>query len=141
MFHSKFGIADHLKIPRTDSIEDFSRFFSPHEARAIRIALKLKDNSLIGEVKKHLIGKTVCTGMQTNESKLDGMPEGISIDEVKKSEKELTPLLAEMFGIDGAPSEYELHVVTNLVLGVLQREKHGLDLDTPDEKLFEHMMK
>lgn len=76
--------------------------------------------------------------MQPDESKLMGMPDDISIDEVKKAEQELTPQFADMFGVDGSPSEYELHVITNLVLGVLQREKYGLSYDASDEELFKY---
>ena len=139
MFSFEFGIGDYLKIPKTDSINEFSKQFLSHGARAIRIALKLDDAASVDQVKKALIGKTVDIGMQPDESKLMGMPPGVDVDEVRRAELELTPGFAEMFGVDGSPSEYELHVITNLVIGVIQREKYGLVVNASDEELFAAM--
>ncbi len=148
VFDPMFGIGDYLQIPKTDSLANFSEQFSPHGSKALRIALDLKDNAPQGKVKQILkellkikeVGHNKLPEEAIYEMKLQGMPTGVTVEDIKNAENDLIPQFAALFGLDKSTTESEFLLASELVLSVLQREKYGLSPTAGDEELAAAMM-
>ena len=146
MFDPMFGVADYLKIAETNSLEDFSSQFSPHGARAIRIALSLKEQSSQDEVKQAL-DERLSESLETTNSeetpddlRLIDMPPEVTIEDVNDAEKVTDPQFAKLFGLNETATRNEISLAGSLVLSVLQREHYGLEPSASDQELADAMM-
>lgn len=131
VFDTEYGVGDYLQIPAEISFADFSERFSPHGARAIRIALNLNCDASQDEVKealKEAVKSSSYVELPEEvkyESKLQIMPPGVTVRDLKDAEKELNPKFAQLFGLDETTTEAELTLAMQLALGIIQREKYG----------------